>query len=232
MDFFQTREKYRKREMRYSVSFLFRVTVIALVAWLGWLWGSAEQKRLQADSNLAIFESDREIQLLNTKVEKLQIELNEARAQNKAESLTDKNSGKFGKLVKAQIANGTKVEQIYAALQEIGVPSNCRLVHDKALAVATELYGGAESKVSLFDGALRLNIEGAVNENGNKANPWFDPNQSVKVRQAYLGGQKITEHKLPFSIILPAQEWVLKLDFKTSDLRGYVDLKVRNCVIG
>ena len=95
MDFFQTREKYRKREMRYSVSFLFRVTVIALVAWLGWLWGSAEQKRLQADSNVAIFESDREIQLLNTKVEKLQIELNEARAQNTAESLTDKNSGKF-----------------------------------------------------------------------------------------------------------------------------------------
>jgi len=112
MDFFQTREKYRKREMRYSVSFLFRVTVIALVAWLGWLWGSAEQKRLQADSNVAIFESDREIQLLNTKVEKLQIELNEARAQNTAESLTDKNSGKFAKLVKAQIANGTKVEQI------------------------------------------------------------------------------------------------------------------------
>lgn len=232
MDFFQTREKYRKREMRYSVSFLFRVSIIALVAWLGWLWGSAEQKRLQADSNLAIFESDREIQLLNVKVEKLQIELNEARAQNLAASLTDKNSGKFAKLVKAQIANGTKIEQIYSALQEIGVPSNCRLVHEQALAVATELYGGVESKAALFDGALRLNIEGAVNENGNKTNPWFDPNQKVKVRQAYLGGQKITEHHLPFSIILPAQEWILKLDFEVSDLRGYVDLSVRNCVIG
>lgn len=232
MDFFQTREKYRKREMRYSVSFLFRITVICLVAWLGWLWGSAEQKRLQADSNLAIFESDREIQLLSSQLEKLQIELNEARAQNTAVSLTDKNSGKFAKLVKAQIANGTKVEQIYAGLQQIGVPTNCRVVHYQSLAVATELYGGAESKASLFDGALRLNIEGAVNENGNKANPWFDPLQKVKVRQAYLGGQTITEHNLPFSLILPAQEWILELSFTVSDLRGYVDLEVRNCVIG
>lgn len=231
MDFFQTREKYRKREMRYSVSFLFRVSVIALAAWLGWLWGTAEQKRLQADYNLAIFESDREIQLLNTKVEKLTTELNEARAQNAATSLTDKNSGKFTKLLKAQIANGTKIEQIYSALQNLGVPSNCRVVHEQSLAVATELYGGAESKASLFDGALRLNIEGAVNENGNKANPWFDPLQPVKVRQSYLGGQKISEHNLPFKMIFPAQDWLLELQFDMSDLRGYVDLSVRNCVV-
>ena len=70
-----------------------------------------------------------------------------------------------------------------------------------------------------------------MNANGNKANPWFDPNQKVKVRQAYLGGQKISEHDLPFTIILPAQDWLLELDFKQSDLRGYVDLRVRNCVI-
>ena len=232
MDFFQTREKYRKREMRYSVSFIFRVAVVALAAWLGWLWGTAEQKRLQADSNLAIFESDREIQLLNSKVEQMQVELNEARAQNAAASLTDQNSGRFAKLVKAQIANGTKIEQIYAALQKVGVPANCRPVHYQALAVATELYGGAESKVTLFDGALRLNVEGAVNENGNKANPWFDPNQKIIVRQAYLGGQTISEHNLPFTLILPAQEWVLELQFSESDLRGYVDLDVQNCVIG
>ena len=231
MDFFQTREKYRKREMQSSISLLFRVAVIALVAWFGWLWGTAEQKRLQADSNLAIFESDREIQLLNTKVEKLQTELTEAKAQISAANLTDRNSGKFTKLLKAQIANGTNIEQIYNELQSIGVPNNCRLVHKQALAVATELYGGEESKASLFDGSLRLNIEGAVNANGNKANPWFDPNQKVKVRQAYLGGQKISEHDLPFTIILPAQDWLLELDFKQSDLRGYVDLRVRNCVI-
>ena len=72
MDFFQTREKYRRQEMRHSMSFLFKFAVIALVAWMGWLWGTAEQKRLQADSNLAIFESDREIQNLNRLVERLQ----------------------------------------------------------------------------------------------------------------------------------------------------------------
>lgn len=231
MDFFQTREKYRKKEMRHSVSFFFRVAIIALVAWLGWLWGSSEQKRLQADSNLAIFESDREIERLNSLVEKLSSELNEVKAQNAATSLTDRNSGKFAKLLKAQIANGTKVEQIYGALQQVGVPTNCRLVHEQALAVATELYGGQESKASLFDGALRLDIEGAVNANGNKANPWFDPTQPVSLRQSYLGGQKVSKHELPFTLIMPAQDWLLELDFSQSDLRGYVDLKVRNCVV-
>ena len=218
--------------MRYSMSFLFRVSIIGLVAWLGWLWGTAEQKRLQADSNLALFESDREIQYLTSRIEKLQVELNEARAQNTAIDLTDKNSGKLAQLVQAQIANGSKIEQIYASLQKVGVPSNCRTVHNQSLAVATELYGGVESKVTLFDGGLRLNIEGAVNENGNKANPWFDPNKLVKVRQAYLGGQTISEHRLPFTLVLPAEEWVLEMSFEVSDLRGYVDLQVRNCVIG
>ena len=231
MDFFQTREKYRRREMRYSVSFLFRIAVIFLVAWLGWLWGTAEQKRLQADSNLAIFESDREIQILNSKVDKLQTELVEANAQITASALTDKNSGKFANLLKAQIANGTAVEQIYAALQEVGVPSNCRLVHEGALAVATDLYATAESKQSLFDGGLRLYVEGQLNPNGNKANPWFDPLQPITVRQSFLGGQTISDHTLPFTVVQAAQDWMLELKFTKSDLRGYVDVKVRNCVV-
>ena len=232
MDFFQTREKYRRREMRFSLTLLFRVTLIALVAWFGWLWGTAEQKRLQADYNLAIFESDREIQNLSRLVEKLETELTEANAQIAAGKLTDETSGKVTKLVKAQIANGTKIEQIYAALQSLGVPTNCRLMHDAPIAVATALYGGEESRLSLFDGALRLSVEGAVNENGNKTNPWFDANQPIKVRQSYLGGQRISEERLPFSLIVPAQDWMMSLEFRKSDLSGYVNLRVKNCVIG
>ena len=232
MDFFQTREKYRRREMRHSVSFLFRASIILLVAWLGWLWGSAEQKRLQADSNLALFESDREIQNLRSLVSQLQTELTEANAQVATYKITDENSGRLTQLVKSQIANGTELEQIYASLQSLGVPTNCRLVFDEPLAVATALYGGEESKVSLFDGGVRLSIEGAINENGNKANPWFDPFQPVTVRHSYLGGQSLTEDTLPFNMVIPAQDWLLDLKFTTSDLRGYVDLKVYNCVIG
>ena len=231
MDFFQTREKYRRQEMRHSMSFLFKFGVIALVAWMGWLWGTAEQKRLQADSNLAIFESDREIQNLNQMVERLRSELTEAKAQAAASRLTDASSGKVAKLVKAQIANGTKIEQIYAALQSIGVPANCRVMEETIVAVATDTFVGEESRIFLFDGALRLNIEGEVNETGSKTQPWFDPAKPISIRQSYLGGQNITKEILPISIILPAEEWIVEMQFSEAELRGYVDLRVRNCVI-
>ena len=231
MDFFQTREKYRRQEMRHSMSFLFKFAVIALVAWMGWLWGTAEQKRLQADSNLAIFESDREIQNLNQMVERLRSELTEAKAQAAASRLTDASSGKVAKLVKAQIANGTKIEQIYAALQSIGVPANCRVMEETIVAVATDTFVGEESRIFLFDGALRLNIEGEVNETGSKTQPWFDPAKPISIRQSYLGGQNITKEILPISIILPAEEWIVEMQFSEAELRGYVDLRVRNCVI-
>lgn len=231
MDFFQTREKYRRQEMRHSMSFLFKFAVIALVAWMGWLWGTAEQKRLQADSNLAIFESDREIQNLNQMVERLRSELTEAKAQAAASRLTDASSGKVAKLVKAQIANGTKIEQIYAALQSIGVPANCRVMEETIIAVATDTFVGEESRISLFDGALRLNIEGEVNETGSKTQPWFDPAKPINIRQSYLGGQNITKDILPITIILPAEEWIVEMQFSEAELRGYVDLRVRNCVI-
>ena len=164
----------------------------------------------------------------NQLVERLRSELTEAKAQAAATRLTDASSGKVAKLVKAQIANGTKIEQIYAALQSIGVPANCRLT---IVAVATDSFAGEESRLSLFDGALRINIEGEVNEAGSKTRPWFDPAKPINIRQSYLGGQNITKEVLPVTIILPAEEWIVEMKFTQAELRGYVDLKVRNCVI-
>ena len=80
-------------------------------------------------------------------MEKLQTELTNQSA-NLCLNLTDNNhQSKFTKLLKAQIANGTNIEQIYNELQSIGVPNNCRLVHEQALAVATELYGGEDPRL-------------------------------------------------------------------------------------
>ena len=165
-------------------------------------------------------------------VSQLQTELTEANAQVATYKITDENSGRLTQLVKSQIANGTELEQIYTSLQSLGVPTNCRLVFDEPLAVATALYGGEESKVSLFDGGVRLSIEGAINENGNKANPWFDPFPTGDCPPQLFRGQSLTEDTLPFNMVIPAQDWLLDLKFTTSDLRGYVDLKVYNCVVG
>ena len=43
MDFFETQERYRRREMRGWMTLLVRATVVGGCLWLGWLWGHAEQ---------------------------------------------------------------------------------------------------------------------------------------------------------------------------------------------
>ena len=46
MDFFETRERYRRREYRIYVSLLIRLVAVAFVLWLGWQWGNYDQKKL------------------------------------------------------------------------------------------------------------------------------------------------------------------------------------------
>ena len=50
MDFFETRERYRRREMKGYVSLLMRVLVVGGVLWVGWLWGHAETGSLRAEA--------------------------------------------------------------------------------------------------------------------------------------------------------------------------------------
>ena len=56
MDFFETQERYRRREMRGWFLLLFRTSVVAGVLWLGWLWGlfkstQTRRKRILLDSS-------------------------------------------------------------------------------------------------------------------------------------------------------------------------------------
>ena len=64
MDFFQTREKYRKKEVQTIMTVIVRLLVMVVCVWGGWQWGSVEQRRLQADANLAIYENTQKIQTL------------------------------------------------------------------------------------------------------------------------------------------------------------------------
>ena len=44
MDFFETREKYRRKEYRIYVRLVTRAVVFALLLWIGWQWGNYDQK--------------------------------------------------------------------------------------------------------------------------------------------------------------------------------------------
>ncbi len=232
MDFFETREKYRRKEVQIYTSWIIRIIALTFAIWLGWQWGSIEQRRLQADADLEIYESSLTIQGLNREKERLEYQLKLEKAEKKALTYTslDKES-KLTRLIKEQISRGTKIEQVYQTLQGIGKPLNCRIIANEDVAVATELYSGIESNINLFGGGLRIFIEGIPKVNGSKNDPWFDPEREIKVRHVYLGSQKIVNGKLPVASILPAEDWLLSLDFTLSELKGYVKVKVKNCTI-
>ncbi|NCW31159.1 MAG: hypothetical protein EBY34_06140, partial [Alphaproteobacteria bacterium] len=52
MDFFETQERYRRREMRGWLVLFVRIALIVGALWFGWLWGQAEQSSLQAEADL------------------------------------------------------------------------------------------------------------------------------------------------------------------------------------
>jgi len=205
---------------------------MGLCLWGGWQWGSIEQRRLQADANLAIYENNQQIQTLRREKQRLEHQLSQINAQEQAEAVTtNKADNKLTRLIKGQIARGTEMEQIYQMLQSLGQPVNCRITAEKSVAVATELYSGVESNINLFDGGLTLHIEGRTQTNGPKSEPWFDPSKAVSVRLVYLGSQKVVQDILPISTVLPAEDWLVKIDISEGELRGYVDLSLQHCAL-
>ena len=229
MDFFETQERYRRREMRGWMTLLVRALVIGGCLWLGWLWGHAEQTSLQAEAELVIYENNVKISELSNENQALQRRLAALRAEKTAGFVSGDNRNDLRRVIAKQIANGVNPEQIVQSIQSLGRPINCRVVATNDVVVATPLYGGPESKLSLFNGGLNLFIEGSAGQQAQRDTPWFDPNAPIKIRQVFLNGQKTVSGTLPMETIIPAEDWVLKLRYEKADLQGYVTATVINC---
>jgi len=231
MDFFETQERYRRREMRGWMTLFVRILVIAGALWLGWLWGHAEQTSLQAEAELAIYENNLKINELSNENQALQRALAALRAEKTAGFVSGDNRDALRRVIARQIANGVRQEQIIQSIQSLGDPVNCRVVEQRDVAVATPLYAGPESNLSLFNGGLNLFIEGSAGQQAQRDAPWFDPGAPIKIRQVFLNGQKTVSGTLPIETIIPAEGWVLKLRYEKADLQGYVTATVLNCPV-
>lgn len=231
MDFFETQERYRRREMRGWVSLFVRFGIVGAVLWLGWLWGHAEQTSLEAEADRVIYENNLQIAALSTEVQTLQLKLAESEASQKAISLTEGNVAELRHIVTKQIARGVAPSQILQSIQALGKPSNCREIARKNVAVATPLYAGPESKLTLFEGGLKLHVEGQTGKKAARESPWFDPAFPLNVRLVFLNGQKLVSGMLPLETVIPAEGWVVRVRFEEASLRGYVTAIVSNCAL-
>lgn len=230
MDFFETRERYRKKEYRIYINLIVRSAVLLLVLWIGWQWGNFDQQNLYNNTRAELDKSQTQISQLNQTIVKLVRENKKLAAENMISDLDLKDFDEIlSNSIKFLLESDVSLEQIRQSLLSIASPINCRKLGDENLAVATELYTGAESSLSLFKGGLLVHIDGAPYSQGNKNNPWFDPDKDIEVRLAYLGGQKIETGKLPLNIVIPAEYWLLKAQITESNLRGYVRIMFEQC---
>ena len=230
MDFFETRERYRKKEYRIYINLIVRSAVLLLVLWIGWQWGNFDQQNLYNNTRAELDKSQIQISQLNQTIVKLVRENKKLAAENMISDLDLKDFDEIlSNSIKFLLESDVSLEQIRQSLLSIASPINCRKLGDENLAVATELYTGAESSLSLFKGGLLVHIDGAPYSQGNKNNPWFDPDKDIEVRLAYLGGQKIETGKLPLNIVIPAEYWLLKAQITESNLRGYVRIMFEQC---
>ena len=232
MDFFETRERYRKKEYRIYINLVFRVAMLLLVLWVGWEWGNFDQKNLYDNTKNELNKTQIQLSKLNQKIVTLVQENKKLAAENTISELDLKGSDKIlSNSIKFLLESDVSLEQTRQSLLSISSPINCRKLADENLAVATELYTGSESSLSLFQGGLLVHIDGAPYSQGNKSNPWFDPFKDIEVRLAYLGGQKIVTGKLPLNVVIPAEYWLLKAHITESNLRGYVRIMFEQCSV-
>ena len=231
MDFFETQDRYRRREMRGWIALLFRSAVVAGALWFGWVWGQAEQSSVQAGAELVIYESNLRIGELSNEVQSLQRSLAETKATRTAKVVTGKENLALRRVIAKKIAAGVQTEQIISSIQGLGKPVNCREIVRRDVAVATPFYAGPESKITLLDGSLNLFVEGSAGKKTQRKTPWFDPKKPIRVRQVFLGGQKIETGLLPMETIIPTEDWILKLRFEKADIHGYVTSVIASCTL-
>ncbi len=237
MDYYQTTDRYRKKEFRNQFSWLVRISVMMLMVWIGWFWGSSQQEARISVINEQIAETrqnnDRLAQELATITTQLTVE-REKRIS--AELLSEQGDDKTAmerlkKIVARYLARGIKEDDIRLALQSAAKSSRCRPLDQIDLAVATSFFAGTESSAELLDGTLQVFVEGEAEQEATKERPWFDAEKPVSIRVSYLGGEKIASGQLPMAVSLLADAWMLKIDLKPANLRGYVDVNLSKCSI-
>lgn len=230
MDFFETQERYRRREMRGWVRLFTRIVVVGGVLWVGWLWGQAEQASLKAEADLVIYQNNIQITQLSNEIQGLKKALAESKAAVLTNAASNASGERLRSLIVKKIAGGVSPEQISQSIQRLGKPVNCRVLESHDVSVATPIYAGQESKLTLFNGGLNLFVEGKEDRKSRRNITIFDPAQPLSVRLAFLGGEKLLSGTLPFDAVIPGDSWVLLLHFEQVELLGYIKVTIKSCV--
>ena len=235
MDFHQTTERYRKREFRSQIGLGMRLLGVGVMLWIGWFWGNSQQSAVVSSNSQQLTNASQKNERLERQLAGVERNLKDEKERRiAAELLIDEGDQKkemqrLNKIIARYLARGIQEDQIKLALQTVSLPSRCRPVEEKDVAVATSYFAGKESNTGLLNDAIHVFVEGVAGQQATAERPWFDPEKPVSMRVAFLGGEKITSGALPLSMNIIADTWMMKLDLVETTLQGYVNVSVSKC---
>lgn len=135
-------------------------------------------------------------------------------------------------LINEQIAKGAAVARLHFLISAASETEKCDgKPVTKRILVATTLYHGANSIVTLAKGALTVTAEGTPAQDAQgRTQAWFDPSRSVTLTFEHLGGQKSQiSGMLPLhhSVVVNGSEY--RISIVPENHRGFVDITAERC---
>ena len=235
MDFYQTTERYRKREAKSRLRFILFLGLVVSVFWFGWFLGHQQQWSVFSSSNERLSKLTQDNNRLEQTLAVLSQQLNSERQKRvTAEALIDhedKDVIALRKLVSGYLAKDIPPERITQLLNTLGIPSKCRKLQGRDIEVVTPHLAIGDSNRNFLSDSLSLFIEGAARIDADRENPWFDLRQPIRVRASFLGGEKIAEGVLPLTMTLAMEDWMIRIHLTATDLKGYANVTISKCLI-
>jgi hypothetical protein len=233
LDFYQAQNKYRQKQFRSILNYIFKLIMIVVAVFIGWWLGNSdklvliqENEKIINDFNDQKIELDRKLTDIRLKLKEANLALNTQNIKNK-----DTDFGRDAKNILASyLAKGVPEKDIIDALRLLGYNKTCSKFDYKELAVSTQSFIPPENTLLLLSGGLKIKVEGNISDKVNDI-PYFDPSQPIRVIFIYLGNNDIVEGNLPITKNIMAGKFSVKIKILKSKVRGAVIVQYQNCKI-
>ena len=233
LDFYQAQNKYRQKQFRLILNYIFKLLIIIIAVFMGWWLGNRdklvliqENEKIINDFNDQKIELDRKLTDTRLKLKEANLALNTQNIKNQ-----DTDFGRDAKnILASNLAKGVPEKDIINALRLLGYNKTCSKSDYKELAVSTQSFIPPENTLLLLSGGLKVKVEGNISDRITD-NPYFDPSQPIRVIFIYLGNNDIIEGNLPITKNIMAGKFSVKIKILKSKIRGAVIVRYQNCKI-
>ena len=233
MDFYQAQNKYRQKQFRAILNYIFKLIIIIIAVFIGWWLGNRdklvliqENEKIINDFNDQKIELDRKLTDIRLKLKEANLALNTQNIRNK-----DTDFGRDAKnILASNLAKGVPENDIIDALRLLGYNKTCSKFDYKELAVSTQSFIPPENTLLLLSGGLKIKVEGNISDSVTDI-PYFDSSKPVRVILIYLGNNDIIEGNLPITKNIMAGKFSVKIKILRSKVRGAVIVQYQNCKI-